>query len=459
MRWIAPWLLLVHMLTFMESARGQGVVRLPAPTETPHLLERLEAAERRIVELESGKLSQDDLPKAPDWTVGYDGGFFIRPTDNQEHPFELRINGRMQFRYAGFRRDSDTFLNRSGVVPVASRSDFEIERARLEFGGFFYDPELQYYINIDADTDDNHRAVFHDFWINYAFSEAFDLHVGKGKVPGSYEWWESSTTTRFSDRSMATTFFRPDRSLGVWATGELADRLRYHAMIANGFDTTDLDPDDVDDQFAYSTMLYWDPWGDVGFGYSDLDYHENPVIRIGNAFTYADHNAADDGDPTAEERFARLSDGTRLITPGALAAGVTVNDFDAYLYSVFLTGKYRGFSFNAEYYARWLQDLGTKQGLPLTHGALFDSGFYADAGYMMISKTLELNGRISQVDGLFGDAWEYAGGANWFINGTHQHKLTLDATILDGSPASSSSPDFAIGQDGVLYRVQYQAAF
>lgn len=459
MRWIAPWLVLVQLLAFTELVKGEDVVRLPEPASAQNLLERLEAAEKRIVELESGNLSKDDLPTAPDWTVGYDMGFFIRPTDKDEHPFELKINGRMQFRYVGFSRDSDTFLNRSGVVPVASRSDFEIERARLEFRGFFYDPKLEYYVNIDADTDDNHRAVFHDFWINYEFSKAFDLHVGKGKVPGSYEWLESSTSTRFADRSLATTFFRPDRSVGVWATGELADGLHYHAMIANGFNTTDLEPEDVDDQFAYSTMLYWDPWGDVGSGYSDLDYHENLVIRVGNAFTYADQNAADDGDPTAEERYARLSDGTPLITPGALAPGVTVNAFDTYLYTVFLTGKYRGFSFNAEYYARWLQDFGTKEGLPLPDAALFDSGFYADMGYMIIPKTLELNGRISQVDGLFGDAWEYAGGVNWFINGTHRHKLTFDVTVLDGSPASSSSPNFAIGQDGVLYQVQYQAAF
>ena len=447
------------------------------------LFERLDSAETRISELElrnsvspapSNEPASDE-PEAenselqaaaresdlysPRFHVDYDRGFVIRPFDAEATPFELTVNARMQFRYSGFHRDRDTFLNRGGVVPVRSRSDFEIERARLKFQGFFLDPKLEYYISINADTDSNHNASFFDFWIDYAFSEAFKLYVGKRKVPGSYDWVASSVISRFADRSIATTFFRTNRSLGVWAAGEVVDDVYYQAAVTNGVNTTDLKPGDVDNRFAYSAMMYWDPLGDVGDGFSDLEYHEDLVIRLGHTFTYANQDDADDGSPTGEEQYARLSDGTRLTTTGALAPGTTVNDFDAYLYTVFLTGKYRGFSFNAEYFARWLQNFGTSEGLPLPHSSLFDDGFFAEGGYMLVPKKLELNGRVSQVDGMFGDAWEYAGGVNWFFNGSHSHKLTFDASILDGNPASNSSPNYEIGQDGVLFRVQYQAMF
>ena len=410
--------------------------------DSKQLLQRLRSAEQRISELEisqtgfgwssnesaggsaepaNDKLIFNDLETerySPRFYVGYERGFLISPIDERATPFEIKVNGRMQFRYVGFSRDRDIFRNRGGVVPVASSSAFEIERGRLGFRGFFYDPKLGYFINIDADTDDNHRAIFYDFWVSYAFSEACELYVGKRKVPGSYDWMESSMSTRFADRSMSTTFFRPDCSLGVWVAGKPTDQLHFQVAVVNGFNTLDLTVAEVDDQFAYAAMVYWDPLDDVGSGYSDLEHHDNLAIRVGNAFTYANQDGADDGSPTRESRFARLSDGTLLTNSGALIPGVTVNEFDVYLHSVFLTAEWCGFSFNAECFARWLQNFGTSEGLPLPHSGLFDSGFYAEFGYMLIPQKVEINAPISQVDGLFGDAWEYVGGVNWFINGT-----------------------------------------
>ena len=67
--------------------------------------------------------------------------------------------------------------------------------------------------------------------------------------------------------------------------------------------------------------------------------------------------------------------------------------------------------------------------------------------------------RVDAVNSAFGDTWEFAAGINWFINGTHRHKLTLDVSELDGVPAGSSSPNFETGQVGTLFRLQYQVAF
>ena len=119
--------------------------------------------------------------------------------------------------------------------------------------------------------------------------------------------------------------------------------------------------------------------------------------------------------------------------------------------------KYQRWSPNAAYYFRWLTDLGTTGG-PVPHSQLFTDGFYLDVGKMIIPKRLELVGRISTVDGFYGDALEYAAGVNWYINGKHSNKLSFDMSVLDGLPAHSSSPNYEAGQDGILYRLQWQIA-
>lgn len=432
--------------------------------QTAALLQRLEAAEARIRELEARSVSEErpsgekDKKSGPDWTVGYDKGFYIRPAEKDEHPFELRVNGRMQFRHTGFVREVTNWRDNAGVIRrVTNRNDFEIERGRLEFRGFFIDPALQFYMNLDSDTDDEHVVIFHDFWVNYEFSEAFNLYVGKAFVPGSRDWLNGSTRTRFADRSLATTFFRPDRSLGIWAIGEPAEKLYYRVMIGNGFNTTDLRPDEIDTNFVYSGSM-WTDLGDYGQGYSDLEFHCEPAAQIGHSFTFASDRGRDaSGAPLAEEAFVRLSDGTRLTQVGALAPGTQVDHFDIYLYSLDAAFKYRGFSVNGEYFLRWLQGIRGSGPLPRHH--FFDHGFYLEGGWFVSPKKLELIARTSQIFGAYGDAQEYAGGVTWFINGTHNWKLTFDVTRLIQTPANNSGPNYRVGDTGVMFRTQLQAAF
>ena len=405
---------------------------------------------------EVAALQAKDLPA---YTAGYDGGFRIKPRDKKKNPFDLKINGRLQFRWAAFARDRDTFTNRLGTIGVPDRNDFEIERGRLEFKGNILDSKTKFYFNLDADTDDNHDVIFHDFWFDRVVNDHLTIRLGKAKVPGSYEWLESSTSTRFADRSVSTTYFRADRSLGIWFLGETPNDTYYQIAVTNGFVSTDLEPEDVDNNFAYTILSYRDFGSDFGKGHSDLEFHETPSTRIGYSASYTNTNPLDGDQPSLEQNFARVSDGARLTDTGALTPGLTINDFDQYFLSTFISGKWRGFSYNAEYYARWLQNFGTIEGPSTSINSLFDSGFYVDVGYFLIPERLEVNARVSQIDGLFGDSWEYAAGWNYFINGTHKNKLSFDATVLDGIPTSSSSPNFELGQDGILYRLQYQIAF
>ena len=442
-----------------SESQGGSQSKMPSSEMSSSEMKMLDAADCGCImpEMKMEKKKDDD---AVDYNLTYKKGFLLAPEDTKKSPFTMRINGRMQFRYAGFSPDADTFATQGGDLDIESQSGFEIERARLEFRGIFLDENLSYYFNLDADTDDNHEVIFHDFFVDYKFTDMFNIKVGKAKVPASYEWFGGSTTTRFADRSVATTFFRADRSSGIWFFGKQEEaNLYWQTAITNGFFGADLDQGEIDDVFSYAGLFYWDPFGDYGKGYSDIKREDNLRLRVGATGAYSNQNPFDDGTNTNEVGFARLSDGTQIASTGALGPGLTVNNFDLYLTSIFAAGKYRGFSWNSEFYARWLQDLETIEGPVPTNNKLFDAGFYTDVGYTMIKDKFEVIGRVSNTDGLFGNSWEYAAGWNWFINGTHNHKLTFDATVLDGIPAQSSSPNFIAGQDGTLYRLQYQAAF
>ena len=158
----------------------------------------------------------------PAWySVGYDRGFAIAPVDPEQTPFSLKFNFQNQLRYTGFARDVKSWTDSAGNVnPVTNRSNFELPRGRLVFSGMALVPEFNYNVNIDYNTVTSNSINFRAFWLSYRFSRALEIFAGQNKVAGSREWLNSSMDTLGVDRSLATTFFRPSLSQGVWMTGE-----------------------------------------------------------------------------------------------------------------------------------------------------------------------------------------------------------------------------------------------
>jgi hypothetical protein len=162
-----------------------------------------------------------------------------------------------------------------------------------------------------------------------------------------------------------------------------------------------------------------------------------------------------------------LADGTRVTTPDAIFAGVTVDQYDIALWAVDAAWKWRGWSFDTEYYFRQLSNFAGKYNSGPNDGqqavvpseVIYNHGFGMEAGYFLIPKRFEVNFRTSQIYGDYGPSREYAGGVNWFVNGTHNYKWSFDATQLYGSAATNSGPNYVAGQTGVLFRMQLQAAF
>ncbi len=403
------------------------------------------------------RASSDEF-KSLGFYATYDRGFAILPFDARQTPFELRVNGWIQFRHHGFARDVPTWTDNAGVIrDVRNRNAFDIERARLSFKGFALDDRLTYFYQLDGDSDGRHTVDFFDYWWAWQCNDNFRLQLGKRKVAASRHWLLGARRTRFADRPMATDFFRPDRTIGLWGLGRLGERGRYEIMVGNGYRTANLPNAETDDQFTYAVTQYFDPFGDFGGQVVDYDFSDTPLFRIGHSFVFSPTSSDQLANPLRETDFLRLSDGTRLNQVGALAPGVTVWDLDIYFYSVDMALKWRGWSVNSEVYFRWLKEIRADGPLPVDD--LSQTGFYIEGGTFIVPRILDVNFRYSEVDGLFGRATEYAFGLNCYPLNRHTLKLTFDVTILDGSPLNNTASDILVGDDGVLFRTQFQAEF
>lgn len=392
--------------------------------------------------------------------VDYDNGFAILPRDPDETPYSLRIRNQNMFRYDGFSRAEPSWTDSAGnQLPINNSSYFGIPRGRLIFSGDAVMPRLSYLLNIDYNSVTNQPIGFRAFWLSYRFSKAIELFVGQSKVPGSREWIESAfAPLQSADRTMATTFFRPSLSQGMWITGEPLDAVFYHAMVSNGFNTLNLQPEQLNNRFAWSGSAWWEPWGDFGRGYSDLQHHEEAAIRLGGCYTYALGNGSQTASDAVENSPIRLSDGTIITTPGALAPGVTLLSYDVSLAAIDMAWKYRGLGLSSEIYFQDLLGLQGTGPLPIASTSAF--GGFVKGGFFVVPGETEVYARTSYVTGAYGSGSELGGGFHhFFLPGKDNLFFTFDAAWLENSPAGQNRTGFVAGQTGLLVRAQLVAAY
>lgn len=473
---------LVGALTSYADSVGEEPVD-PVPVSALNSVEeRLQELERRYSWLaeENARLAQQIREQpliggepAPDtaaetpflapatfgYEAGYDEGFFISPCDPEQFPFEFKFNNQAQLRYAGFARDVETLTDSAGIVsPVTNRSAFEIPRGRAIFSGYAFAPELTYNLTIDYTTVSSNQVNFWNYWIGYRFNRAATLFFGQTQVPGSREWLTPAIYTLGPDYSLATTFFRPSLSQGIWAIGEPVDGLHYRVMFSNGFNTLGTSARELDSRMTFSGTTWVEPLGDFGRGFSDFECHDDPVLRIGTSFTFAPIEGQQGNPDQPENSQIRLTDGTVLTQPGALAPGVTLNEYNVTLGALDLGWKHRGWSLSGELYIRDLSRLQGNGAIPRT--SIVDYGGFGQAAYVVLPQRAEVYARTSQITGPYGYGSEYAGGLNWFwLPGRQNLRSTLDIAWVNHSPADQARSDYRAGDTGLLVRAQMQFFF
>ncbi len=460
----------------VRTLKGQLAARPPQPP-SPALPEAIPADKTPGVEAlrpspgfapPASGVELDPSPawQALPWTtasryrVDYENGFAILPENFDETPFSLRIRSQNVFRYDGFSRDATYWTDSAGTRKViANNNFFGIPRGRIIFTGRVLLPKLSYTLNIDYNSVTSNPIGFRAYELVYRFSRAFELGAGQTKVPASREWQESAfAPLQGPDRSMATTFFRPSLSQGMWIFGEPLDGWHYRAMVSNGFNTLNLLPNQLNNRMCYTVTTLWEPWGAFGAGYSDLQDHREAAIRLGGSYAYAIGRGDQADSDAVENSPLRLSDGTIITTPGALAPGVTLNAYDVSLGTIDFAFKRRGLGLSTELYSQELLKFRGTGALPIHSTRAY--GGVLQGGYFVIPQRGELYARTSAVTGAFGSGWELGGGLNWFcLQGRDNLRYTIDATWLEHSPAGQNRTGYNAGQTGLLFRTQMTVVY
>ena len=379
----------------------------------------------------------------------------VRSKDDVGMPFELRADLFSEVRYTYFAERADQWIDSAGVVaPERNFNSLELTRNFIQFSGYAMDRRLQFTANLFSSTAINSTNYLG--WINYRFGKGLDLRAGNWIVPGTREWNESFRYTLGADRTMATTFFRPNISPGIWVQGEPLDNVHYIAMVANSLNRFNQGAERIGTARAFGGTVWWEPFGPFGPGPSDVEYHTRVSPRIGTNVAFGRESnqgfgSAETGNP--EDTILRLSDGTPLFRPGALAPGVELRAADVSLWTIDLAMKYRGFALSGEYFLRWLDNF-NGGGSELPQGTLFDHGALLQSGYFILPGLLEGFARTSFVTGHFGGGYEVGGGLNWYIRRSRDWRMTFEVLNVNRSPAQNLLTGYRAGASGMLYQLQ-----
>ncbi len=395
--------------------------------------------------------------------VGYDSGFVIASGQQQNLnadnlPFLLRLNGWGQLRHTNF--------NSQGPNPDLNQ--FQLKRARLVFSGHAFTPDFAYFVQLDGRSSGGDDIRLLDYYMTYDLGHhalglrrnALEFKTGRYKMPFTLARYLSGREFQFTDRSMASTFFDVNRSLGASLGGERTDwdiPWNWEVAVFNGFVTGGAETGsngNLDNNFAYSGRIFVFPVGDWGKGQlADFDWHDTIAMRAGIAFA----NTTIERDGMTEFQSLRVVDsGQRLET----LLPFSVHQYAVNQYAVDVSTKWRGWSSTFEYYFRTIGEF-EEPVVP----QLFDHGFWLQVGKFVVPEKLELLARWSRVVGDSGtlgsmneSSDELAGGIVWYFRDQNA-KLTFDFTHLNGAPINSSALDIAPGDVGWLFRTQIQFAF
>ncbi len=386
----------------------------------------------------------------------YDKGFVIVSTrDPDTMPYRLRLNHVSQFKYTNTLAVEQTFVDHLGRErQVQRRNDVQLTRDVFYFSGFVFDKNLEY--NILLYTSSATLTATAAGYVGYSFHEAFALRAGFFSLPSLRSMTGTYPFFHATDRSMANNYFRPGFTQGIWATGE-SSGWNYIAMLGNSLNTLDITASKIDHNLAGSGNVWYD-LNEFDFAWNDYEYHVDPALRIGTGFTWAREDRLSDLSTASPENNATwISDGTLLFETGTLAPDVTVDLANFYLWAIDAGIKYRGLSFNAELYQRWLNNFEASGPLPLSQ--MYDWGFEASLGYFVFRSKLETYVRTSFVKGPFRDAMEGAIGATWYPVPARWVWLQAEAIKIEDSPFGSVLYVYSAGQNGWLFPVHLMLRF
>lgn len=358
-------------------------------------------------------------------------GFTFTSADEK---FQLSLGGRLQTRYTY----TDLDVN-SSTSPDSSK--WEVRRMKFWMNGYAYTKDLTYLLQVDFVSGGSSKLLEHAYF-NYRLLDEVQLLAGQTKVPFGRQWLNSSGGQQFVDRSSASDVFRPGYDAGVKLHGDIMKGLatyEFGVYGGAGQSTTRTTNDN-----AIAARVTVNPFGKMAYSESDLDQSAKPLLSIGANY-YA--NTLKKTAATTLETNAITLAGTSGWLGKGLSTFSATEKVDIDTYGADAAFKWLGIFAQAEYI------LGQAEGK--TSGKLLRAqGFYGQAGYCIIPKTLEAAFRYSYVDpnrDVSGDLLiETQGAISYYFN---KHNLKLQGDITNSHDQSKG------GTDDRIVRLQAQVIF
>jgi hypothetical protein len=367
-------------------------------------------------------------------------------------------------RYLNQKNLAPTYTNYFGVTStLQQRQDVQINKVQIKFLGWVLNPKMRYFLYAWSSNASQGQAaqVVLAGNLSYRFNKYFTLAGGITALPGvrstegNFPFWLGVDTRLITDE-----FFRPSYTSGIWARGDLTDKLRYFAMIGNNLSTLGVSAAQIDNAFnTVSTMVEWDPTtGEFGAGFGDFENHQKLATRLAGHYTTSTETAQEQpGQDTFENTQIRLSDGSVVFTPNLFGPGITVNTLRYQMVAVDGGVKYHGWSFEGEGYWRWLNDF-TGPGTSAIRER-YDTGYQFQLSMMAIQKKLQLYSGGSHIIGQYGSPYDARIGTNWFPYKNRVLRWNTEALYLFRTPVGYTSVPFPLGGKGWVFDTTVELAF
>ena len=361
---------------------------------------------------------------------------------SEDEKFRLSLGGRIQARY--------TFTDLEDNSKGSDLSKWEVRRMKLWMSGNAYSKDLTYLFQADFAQGGSSKLLEHAY-MNYRLLDEVQILAGQTKVPFGRQWLNSSGGQQFVDRTVASDTFRPGYDAGVKLSGDILKGLTTYeiGLYGGAGQTTARTTNDN----AIAARVTVNPFGKMAYSESDLDNSAKPLLSVGGNYyrntLAANYKAASGTVPastTLESNAITLAG-----TSGWLGKGLSFfnasEKIDVNSFGVDAAFKYHGASVLTEYL------LGQADGQS-SGKALRAHGFYVQAGYFIIPKTLEAAFRYGFVDPNRDKAndlvRETAGAVSYYFN-KHDLKLQGDITNIHDQGKGRS--------DDLTFRLQAQVTF
>jgi TolA-binding protein len=375
-------------------------------------------------------------------------------------------NGEVDFSTKGYVRYlnqldlAPTFTDAFGRTTVLDlRQDIQLNRLQVILHGWLFDERFRYfwYAWTQNPSQGDPAQVVVGGNLSYQFSDALKATAGIFSLPSTRSTAQSFPNwLRIDHRSMADEFFRGSYIQGYMVNGELTDTLDDKVAVAGNLSALGVSASQMDNCLCTVTsMLYWMPTtGEFGpgAGFGDYEYHEKLATLLGVHFTYSREDAQEQPGVNAfENSQIRLSDGTLLFAPNAFNTGGMINKATFQMLDLDAGLKWRGWSLDAEYYFRWLDDFKVTGSIPVT--SLFDHGFQVYASTMLKPNYWQAYFSGSKIFGQYGDPWDAAVGLTYFPFGHKEVRMNAQALYMDRSAVGYTAVPYVVGGTGWVYTV------